>query len=199
MKTRSQHLLALIVSSLLPLGAAAQLPSEAARSDAGIDAVTGAVTDTGRWEATAPGAATGERQPLEAVPLEQAPGGSLYVDAEAGGISASFLVDTGAGLVTVSEAFFDKLAARGAVREVRRVAARLANNRLQALTVYEVAEFRIGAHCDIGPVEVAVMPGGGRNLLGLSALGRAAPFTVSMAPPALHLSGCTLPGAVAAL
>ena len=124
------------------------------------------------------------------VPLEQAAGGSLYVNAEAGGISASFLVDTGAGLVTVSEALFDQLRARGAVREVRRVAARLANNRLQALTVYEVDRFRIGEYCEIGPVEVAVMPGAGRNLLGLSALGRAAPFTVSMAPPALLLSGC---------
>ncbi|HKK23797.1 MAG TPA: retropepsin-like aspartic protease [Pseudohaliea sp.] len=132
------------------------------------------------------------------VPLEQAPGGSLYVDAEAGGVSASFLVDTGAGLVTVSEALFERLRRKGAVREVRRVAARLANNRLQALTVYEVAHFRIGEHCELGPVEVAVMPGAGRNLLGLSALGRAAPFTVSMAPPALLLSGCAGAGAVAA-
>jgi predicted aspartyl protease len=187
MKRRSNHALALIVCALLPLAAAAQAPVQDTRAGAatGVD--------------PAPGTGTLEAGPLEAVPLEQAPGGSLYVDAEAGGISASFLVDTGAGLVTVSEAFFDRLKARGAVREVRRVAARLANNRLQALTVYEVAEFRIGEHCDIGPVEVAVMPGGGRNLLGLSALGRAAPFTVSMAPPALHLSGCTLPGAIAAL
>jgi predicted aspartyl protease len=191
MKTRNGHDpvkrclhqgLALIVSALLPAAVFAQSP-----------APDGSPAEITR-DAPAPAGA-----PLEAVPLEQAPGGSLYVDAEAGGISASFLVDTGAGLVTVSEAFFDQLQARGAVREVRRVAARLANNRLQPLTVYEVAEFRIGEHCAIGPVEVAVMPGGGRNLLGLSALGRAAPFTVSMAPPALHLSGCSLPGAIAAL
>lgn len=174
--------LALIVSVLLPAAVFAQPP-----------APNGAPEDVARVTPAL------ERPPLEAVPLDQAPGGSLYVDAEAGGVSASFLVDTGAGLVTVSEAFFDQLEARGAVREVRRVAARLANNRLQPLTVYEVAQFRIGEHCDIGPVEVAVMPGGGRNLLGLSALGRAAPFTVSMAPPALHLSGCSLPGAIAAL
>jgi len=176
------HGLVLIVSALLPAAVFAQ-------SEAPVGSPAGTTRDAPAFDSAA----------LEAVPLEQAPGGSLYVDAEAGGISASFLVDTGAGLVTVSEAFFDQLEARGAVREVRRVAARLANNRLQALTVYEVAQFRIGEHCDIGPVEVAVMPGGGRNLLGLSALGRAAPFTVSMAPPALHLSGCSLQGAVAAL
>jgi predicted aspartyl protease len=176
------HGLALIVSALLPTAVFAQ-------SQAPVGSPAEITQDAPALDSAA----------LEAVPLEQAPGGSLYVDAEAGGISASFLVDTGAGLVTVSEAFFDQLEARGAVREVRRVAARLANNRLQALTVYEVAQFRIGEHCDIGPVEVAVMPGGGRNLLGLSALGRAAPFTVSMAPPALHLSGCSLPGAIAAL
>lgn len=187
MKTLQQYLFAMIVCALLPLAAAAQVPGPGAPPGAS------APQDRARG-----GGSTG-LPALAAVPLEQAPGGSLYVDAEAGGISASFLVDTGAGLVTVSEAFFDQLEDRGAVREVRRVAARLANNRLQAMTVYEVAEFRIGDHCDIGPVEVAVMPGGGRNLLGLSALGRAAPFTVSMAPPALHLSGCTLPAAIAAL
>ncbi|MHA7817345.1 MAG: retroviral-like aspartic protease family protein [Pseudohaliea sp.] len=173
------------MSALLPVTAFAQ-PGAAPRLDVALD--------SGSPDSGAP-----DSPPLAAVPLEQSAGGSLYVDAEAGGIIASFLVDTGAGLVTVSEAFFDRLKARGAVREVRRVAARLANNRLQALTVYEVARFRIGEHCDIGPVEVAVMPGAGRNLLGLSALGRAAPFTVSMAPPALHLSGCSLPETVAAL
>ena len=197
MKRHAQHVLALIVSIWLPLVAGAQVPGGDAR--AGAPAGENVAPGDGSPERLSSASILSQRPPLEAVPLEQAPGGSLYVDAEAGGVSASFLLDTGAGLVTVSEAFFDELEARGAVREVRRVAARLANNRVQALTVYEVAQFRIGGHCDIGPVEVAVMPGGGRNLLGLSALGRAAPFTVSMAPPALHLSGCTLPGAVAAL
>jgi clan AA aspartic protease (TIGR02281 family) len=124
------------------------------------------------------------------VPLARNGSGGFSVTAEAGGVSAEFLVDTGAGLVTIDRDLFRQLRSAGAVRELRRVAARLANGRVQALTVYEVARFRIGGRCDVGPVEVAVMDGAGRNLLGLSALTRAAPFAFHTSPPALALSGC---------
>ncbi|MEQ8516623.1 MAG: hypothetical protein RIC38_13525, partial [Chromatocurvus sp.] len=93
---------------------------------------------------------------------------------------------------------FKALRAESAVREVRRVAARLANGKLKPVTVYEVEHFVIGDGCDVGPVEVAVLEGAGRNLLGLSALTRAAPFAIHTSPPALALSGCSLGRAVAA-
>jgi hypothetical protein len=133
------------------------------------------------------------------VVLERAASGSLYVQASTAGVEASFLVDTGAGLVTVQRGLFEKMRRSGEVREVRRVAARLANNRLKPMTVYEVAEFRIGGSCNLGPVEIAVMEQGGRNLLGLSALGRAAPFTIHTSPPALVLNGCRDGAAIAAV
>lgn len=132
------------------------------------------------------------------VPLATSPGGSFYVTSSVAGIEAEFLVDTGAGYVTVDGTLFRALRAAGAVREVRRVAARLANGTLKPVTVYEVEHFVIGDGCDVGPVEVAVLDGAGRNLLGLSALTRAAPFAIHTAPPALALTGCGLGPAVAA-
>lgn len=132
------------------------------------------------------------------VPLVTSPGGSFYVTSSVSGIEAEFLVDTGAGYVTVDSALFKALRAESAVREVRRVAARLANGKLKPVTVYEVEHFVIGDGCDVGPVEVAVLEGAGRNLLGLSALTRAAPFAIHTSPPALALSGCSLGRAVAA-
>lgn len=124
------------------------------------------------------------------VPLATSPGGSFYVTSSVAGIEAEFLVDTGAGLVTVDSKLFGALRASGEVREVRRVAARLASGKLKPVTVYEVEHFVIGEGCDVGPVEVAVLEGAGRNLLGLSALTRAAPFAIHTSPPALALSGC---------
>lgn len=132
------------------------------------------------------------------VPLVTSPGGSFYVTSSVAGIEAEFLVDTGAGYVTLGSELFSALRSQGAVREVRRVAARLANGRLKPVTVYEVEHFVIGDGCDIGPVEVAVLPGAGRNLLGLSALTRAAPFAIHTSPPALALSGCDVGPVVAA-
>ena len=132
------------------------------------------------------------------VPLATSPGGNFYVTSSVAGIEAEFLVDTGAGFVTVSDTLFRALRAESAVREVRRVAARLANGKLKPVTVYVVEHFVIGAGCDVGPVEVAVIAGAGRNLLGLSALTRAAPFAIHTSPPALVLSDCTGGPAVAA-
>ncbi len=133
----------------------------------------------------APTAAADER-----VDLAQSGAGSLTIAAEIAGVPARFIVDTGAGMVTVDRSLFKQMRRGGDIREVKRVAARLANNRLQMMTVYEVSHFRVGDTCDLGPIEVAVMEGAGRNLMGLSALGRAAPFTIHTSPPSITLSGC---------
>lgn len=134
------------------------------------------------------------------VPLVRHASGNLYVDGElAPGIAAEFLLDTGAGVVSVSEALFDRLSDRTHVEPAGRVAARLANGRFQAMNLYKVASFRIGGSCEIGPVEIAVMPGSDRNILGLSALSKAAPFAVHVTPPKLVLSGCPIPGDLAAV
>jgi predicted aspartyl protease len=136
--------------------------------------------------------ATGSRAEAlgHAVSLERSGAGGMYVAGEIAGVQADFLVDTGADLVTVDERLFRQMRKSGEVRELRRVAARMANNRLQVMTVYEVAHLNIGDNCDLGPVEVAVMKGAGRNLLGLSALSRGAPFTLGMAPPTLVFDHC---------
>ena len=124
------------------------------------------------------------------VSLARSGAGGMYVNAQIAGVEADFLVDTGADLVTVTEELFNHIKKTGEVREVRRVAARMANNRLQVMTVYEVAGLMVGDTCELGPVEVAVMKGAGRNLLGLSALSRGAPFTLSIAPPTLVFDTC---------
>ena len=124
------------------------------------------------------------------VSLEGTSAGNLTVTAHIGGIEREFLVDTGASMVTVEKALFDELRKLGTVVKVRSVAARLANGKIQALDVYLVDQFLLGSQCNLGPIEIAVVPRGVRNLLGMNALNQAAPFGLSIEPPALGLTRC---------
>jgi len=73
------------------------------------------------------------------------------------------------------------------VKQLRGV---LADGSTLVVPVYALDEFTIGEDCSFHGVEAAVFPGGTRYILGLSALGRAAPFTFSVDPPSLTMSNC---------
>lgn len=124
--------------------------------------------------------------------MSQAGSGNFYVKGRFGSEeSTDFLVDTGSGLVILSEKTFKSMAVMAARKPVARKAARMADGRTKAINVYQVEELILGDNCRIGPLEVAVIPGATRNILGLSALNQAAPFAIYTSPPALALSGCT--------
>ena len=123
------------------------------------------------------------------VPLQPSGSGSFTVTATLAGVEADFLLDTGASMVTLTRDVFEQVRARGGVSEAGQVAARTASGRLETLYTYRVEKFTLG-ECQLGPLEVAVLKRGGRNLLGMSALSRSAPFAVSTTPPALGLSHC---------
>jgi len=124
------------------------------------------------------------------VPLRQAPSGNYYVAGSFNAAaSAEFLVDTGASLVTINEELFEALERSGDVQRVRRMAARMADGSHKAMNVYRAEHFRI-ADCELGSIEFAVLSRRGRNILGLSALAKTAPFAVHLSPPALALSQC---------
>lgn len=131
------------------------------------------------------------------VPLQPTAAGSFTVTGTLGGVEGEFLLDTGASMITVSSEFFDEMEARQALEPSRRMAARLASGRVEAVDIYRIEALQLGENCQVGPVEVAVMPRGGRNLLGMSVLMQAAPFAVSASPPALALSRCGIEPSVA--
>lgn len=123
-------------------------------------------------------------------PLSAGTGGALELALNVNGESATFLFDTGAVMATINSALFDLLNDHGSSRKVREVAARMADGRVRKLSVYEVTGLQLGQGCDLGPTEVIVVPGSGRNLLGLNVLEKFAPLTLSLSPPALGLSNC---------
>ncbi|WOJ92467.1 retropepsin-like aspartic protease [Congregibacter variabilis] len=123
-------------------------------------------------------------------PLSAGTGGALELVLNVDGESATFLLDTGAAIATINSALFDRLNDHGSSRKVREVAARMADGRVRKLSVYSVTGLQLGQGCELGATEVIVVPGAGRNLLGLNVLEKFAPLTLSLSPPALGLSNC---------
>ena len=102
-----------------------------------------------------------------------------------------FLVDTGAGMVILAEKTFDALTEISSKRPTKRIAVRVADGRTKAVNVYTLNQLVLGSECNVGPLEVAVIPGGVNNILGLNVLKKVAPFAIYTSPPSLAVSTCT--------
>ena len=122
------------------------------------------------------------------IPLVQSAGGTLYLEATIESkLKASFLLDTGSSLLTLNQATFDALTRYQKLPEVRTSAARMANGKILTVSQYQLSSIRIGDRCEVGPVRVAVLPKG-NNILGINALLRVAPFTITS--DSVILGGC---------
>ena len=85
------------------------------------------------------------------VTMKTSSGGTNYVDATlAGSITATFLVDTGSGMLVVNRKTFKTLKKSNSITYSHEAAARLANGKIQKVDVYTVPQFRIGEYCEIG-------------------------------------------------
>lgn len=116
---------------------------------------------------------------------------TYYVEGRiAGQNKIDLLVDTGAGYTAINEKTLKKLKKKGLAVHTRDVAATMANGKRIVVPIYMVDSLEIGGSCKISNVEVAVLPGDSRCILGLTALKRVAPFMVSVDPPAISLSNC---------
>lgn len=125
------------------------------------------------------------------LPMEVTTSGNYSVVGKVGGdVDATFLIDTGASLSTMSRALFEKIKSNREVSYVRKIAARLANGKYQTAKVYRISNFLIGNQCEIEAIEVAVMPHHGRNILGMNALAMTAPFGLDPQKMALTVSRC---------
>ena len=124
------------------------------------------------------------------VPMYDKGRATYYVNAQVADLGASeFMVDTGSGYVTINEQTLTALQERKQARYVKELRAILANGSELIIPVYAINQLRIG-NCTIRNVEAAVFPARTRQILGLSALNKAAPFTFSVDPPELVLSNC---------
>ncbi|MCG6941158.1 MAG: retroviral-like aspartic protease family protein [Thiohalocapsa sp.] len=125
------------------------------------------------------------------VAMQEKSAATFYVSGDIDGVGpVELMVDTGSGYTTINEETLAALQQRNAARYVKDLRGVLADGSELTVPVYAIARMRIGAQCWLEDVEAAVFPGKSRQILGLSALRRAAPFIFSVEPPALFLSRC---------
>lgn len=124
------------------------------------------------------------------VPMHAKGMATYYVNAEIADLGTSeFMVDTGSGYLTINEQTLNTLRQREQVQYVKELRAVLANGSELIIPVYAIRQLRIGT-CTLRDIEAAVFPARTRQILGLSALNKVAPFTFSVDPPELVLSNC---------
>ncbi len=125
------------------------------------------------------------------VPLHKKGSTTYYVSGEIKGLGPlDFLIDTGSSYTTINEKALNVLQNNGAARFLKKLTGVMADGSRKTVALYRVLSINIGGNCRLNDVEVAVFPGTTRNILGISALNKLAPFTISLTPPSLMLSHC---------
>ncbi|MES9992450.1 MAG: retropepsin-like aspartic protease [Candidatus Thiodiazotropha sp.] len=127
------------------------------------------------------------------VPMYSKGASTYYIAGKIGDMpTTEFMVDTGSSYMTINEVTLAELQVTGNPRYLRDLKGRLANGDVLSVPVYTISNVRIGDECLLKEVDVAVFPGKTRQILGLSALSKTAPFIFSTQPPQLQLSKCHL-------
>lgn len=119
---------------------------------------------------------------------------TYYVDSQIEGVGVtSLLVDTGSGYSTINQETLADLKEAGNATFLKQLEGIMADGSRMIVPVYRISAFNLGGKCLIRDIEVAVFPSGSRQILGLSALSKVAPFVFSLDPPSLTLSNCIVP------
>ena len=111
---------------------------------------------------------------------------------------AEFLFDTGASIVMINKKLFKQIRKHHKPVSKGKVAANMANGHVKIIPIYELPSFVLSNGCDVGPIEVAVVKGATRNLIGLNALSKLGRITIDIQEGNISTTECpraTLSGA----
>jgi predicted aspartyl protease len=126
-----------------------------------------------------------------AVPIHEKGAATFYLKGKLGSLDyADFMVDTGSGYLVINQESLAKLKKAGQAGYVKDIKGILANGKEFIVPVWRVSSLTISEQCVLHDVEAAVFPGRTRQILGLTALRKAAPFILSFDPPQIVLSHC---------
>jgi len=126
-----------------------------------------------------------------AIPMNDIGKGTYYVNVALANLTDSqFMVDTGSGYVAINQESLARLKEHNQVTYLRDIKGILANGHAYVVPIWQVSSLTLNNQCILKNVEVAVFPGKTRQILGLSALKKAAPLEISFDPPQLKLSHC---------
>ena len=119
-------------------------------------------------------------------PLAPVQAGTYYLKARLDRVvDTDMLLDTGSGYVSLSQATFARIKDDPGTVFLRHIQGVMADGKRRRVPVYSIAELQLSETCVLRDVEVAVMRGASRDILGLSALRQIQPLTLQLEPPVL--------------
>jgi len=125
------------------------------------------------------------------VPIHEEGASTFYIKARLANLDyADFMVDTGSGYLVINQESLAQLRKDGQADYKKDIKGILANGNEFLVPVWRISSLTINDQCVLHDVDAAVFPGKTRQILGLSALKKAAPFTLSFDPPQIVLSHC---------
>jgi hypothetical protein len=125
------------------------------------------------------------------VPIHDKGAQTFYVKGKLGSLDATeFMLDTGSGYLVINQQSLAQLKEKGQAGYVKDIKGILANGDEFIVPVWRIASMSINGQCTLKDVEAAVFPGKTRQILGLTALKKAAPFILSFDPPQIVFSHC---------
>ena len=125
------------------------------------------------------------------VPIHDKGAQTFYIKGQLGSLDATeFMLDTGSGYLVINQKSLAQLKQSGQAGYVKDIKGILANGDEFIVPVWKISRMTINDQCILRDVEAAVFPGQTRQILGLTALKKAAPFILSFDPPQIVFSHC---------
>jgi predicted aspartyl protease len=127
------------------------------------------------------------------IPMQASDASTYYINTEIPGSGQhSMLVDTGSAYSVINEETLEYLSSNGQAKFIKQLRGRMADGSERIVPLYRIAAMNLGGNCLIKDVDVAIMNGNSRQIIGISTLMRAAPFGMSFDPPVLSLNQCVM-------
>jgi len=125
------------------------------------------------------------------VPMHARPSGTYYLKAGFGGSATNdLMLDTGSEFLVINEATLKTLLDNSQADYLHHITGIMADGSKLKVPVYRLSSLSIGCCCVVRDIAAAVFPGNTREILGLTALRKVAPFAVSLEPAVLTLNNC---------
>ncbi len=116
---------------------------------------------------------------------------TYYINSEIADVGEySMLVDTGSGYSVINESTLQQLLATNQAHYISKLRGKMADGSERIVPLYRISKLSLGESCVLHDIEAAVLPNNSRQIVGISTLMQAAPFSMSFDPPTLILSQC---------
>jgi predicted aspartyl protease len=123
--------------------------------------------------------------------LHPLPTGTYTLSGElAPSVKEEFLFDTGASMVMIGKKLFDEISKHHTPISTGKIAAVMASGSVKTIPTYTLPSLVLENGCDVGPVEIAVVRGATRNLIGLNALSKLGSITIDIQHGKLLTNEC---------